>query len=159
MRLSGRLDYLEMPATGETLDRLKAFYSTAFAWSFTDYGPTYSAFAEGLDGGFQADVAEAPGLERKADPEIDRANDQKEEYGRQTAPDQGRRGRLARVASADDADHEDDHQHDHHRPQPPAAEEVLEAVQTSAKAEYSGEHVRLPSVCVRQLCRRSIYVR
>ncbi|WP_027058154.1 VOC family protein [Mesorhizobium loti] len=61
MRLSGRLDYLEMPATGGTLDRLKAFYSTAFAWSFTDYGPTYSAFAEGLDGGFQADAAEAPG--------------------------------------------------------------------------------------------------
>ncbi|RWO90538.1 VOC family protein [Mesorhizobium sp.] len=49
-----------MPATGGTLDRLKAFYSTAFAWSFTDYGPTYSAFAEGLDGGFQADAAEAP---------------------------------------------------------------------------------------------------
>ena len=60
MRRSGRLDYLEMPATGGTLDRLKAFYSTAFAWSFTDYGPTYSAFAEGLDGGFQADAAEAP---------------------------------------------------------------------------------------------------
>ena len=61
MRRSGRLDYLEMPATGGTLDRLKAFYSTAFAWSFTDYGPTYSAFAEGLDGGFQADAAEALG--------------------------------------------------------------------------------------------------
>jgi predicted enzyme related to lactoylglutathione lyase len=25
-----------------------------------DYGPTYSAFSEGLDGGFQADVADAP---------------------------------------------------------------------------------------------------
>ncbi|RWN09661.1 MAG: VOC family protein [Mesorhizobium sp.] len=60
MKLPGKLDYLEMPATGGTLDRLKAFYSTAFAWSFTDYGPTYSAFAEGLDGGFQADAAEAP---------------------------------------------------------------------------------------------------
>lgn len=57
MKLPGKLDYLEMPATGGTLDRLKAFYST---WSFTDYGPTYSAFAEGLDGGFQADAAEAP---------------------------------------------------------------------------------------------------
>lgn len=60
MKLSGKLDYLEMPATGGTLDRLKAFYSAAFAWSFTDYGPTYSAFAEGLDEGFQADAAEAP---------------------------------------------------------------------------------------------------
>ncbi|MET2827828.1 VOC family protein [Mesorhizobium shangrilense] len=60
MKLGGKLDYLEMPATGGTLDRLKAFYSTAFAWSFTDYGPTYSAFSEGLDGGFQADSDEAP---------------------------------------------------------------------------------------------------
>ncbi|TPM32652.1 VOC family protein [Mesorhizobium sp. B2-3-3] len=59
MKQNGKLDYLEMPATGGTLDRVKAFYSTAFAWSFTDYGPTYSAFAEGLDGGFQADAAEA----------------------------------------------------------------------------------------------------
>lgn len=60
MRLTGKLDYLEMAATGGTLDRLKAFYSAAFSWSFTDYGPTYSAFSEGLDGGFQADVADAP---------------------------------------------------------------------------------------------------
>lgn len=60
MRLTGKLDYLEMPATGGTLDRLKAFYSAAFSWSFTDYGPTYSAFLEGLDGGFQADAGEAP---------------------------------------------------------------------------------------------------
>lgn len=60
MKLDGKLDYLEMPATGGTLDRLKAFYSTAFSWSFTDYGPTYSAFSEGLDGGFQADSGEAP---------------------------------------------------------------------------------------------------
>ena len=60
MKLNGKLDYLERPATGGTLDRVKAFYSEAFAWSFTDYGPTYCAFAEGLDGGFQADAAEAP---------------------------------------------------------------------------------------------------
>ena len=60
MKLTGKLDYLELPAMGGTLDRLKAFYSSAFSWSFTDYGPTYSAFAEGLDGGFQADATEAP---------------------------------------------------------------------------------------------------
>ncbi|MCA0029742.1 VOC family protein [Mesorhizobium sp. B263B2A] len=60
MKQDGKLDYLEMPATGGTLDRLKGFYSSAFAWSFTDYGATYSAFAEGWDGGFQAEAEEAP---------------------------------------------------------------------------------------------------
>ncbi|MER9596965.1 VOC family protein [Mesorhizobium sp. M0244] len=60
MRMTGKLDYLEMPATGGTLDRVKAFYSAAFSWSFTDYGPTYSAVAEGLDGGFQADAEDGP---------------------------------------------------------------------------------------------------
>lgn len=60
MKQDGKLDYLEMPATAGTLDRLKAFYAQAFSWSFTDYGPTYCAFSEGLDGGFQADGAEAP---------------------------------------------------------------------------------------------------
>jgi len=59
MRQTGKLDYLEMPATGGTLDRVKAFYSAAFSWSFTDYGPTYSAFDEGLEGGFQTDGGEA----------------------------------------------------------------------------------------------------
>jgi len=61
MKLNGKLDYLELPAAGGTLDSVKSFYSAAFSWSFTDYGPTYSAFAEGLDGGFQADAGEAPG--------------------------------------------------------------------------------------------------
>ena len=59
MKRTGKLDYLEMPATGGTLDSVKAFYSAAFSWSFTDYGPTYSAFSEGLDGGFQTDGMEA----------------------------------------------------------------------------------------------------
>ena len=58
MRKTGKLDYLEMAATGGKLDSVKAFYSAAFGWSFTDYGPTYSAFSEGLDGGFQADTTE-----------------------------------------------------------------------------------------------------
>lgn len=60
MKADGKLDYLELPATGGTLDRVKAFYAQAFSWSFTDYGPTYCAFEEGLEGGFQADMAEAP---------------------------------------------------------------------------------------------------
>jgi predicted enzyme related to lactoylglutathione lyase len=58
MRETGKLDYLEMPATGGSLDRVKAFYSEAFGWTFTDYGPTYSAFDEGLEGGFSAEASE-----------------------------------------------------------------------------------------------------
>ncbi len=57
MKRTGKLDYLELPATGGTLDRVKSFYAAAFEWSFTDYGPTYAAFDEGLDGGFDADPA------------------------------------------------------------------------------------------------------
>lgn len=59
MKKTGKLDFLEMPATHGRLDSVKAFYSAAFAWSFTDYGPTYSGFDEGLEGGLQADAAEA----------------------------------------------------------------------------------------------------
>lgn len=55
MRQTGKLDYLELPAAGGTLDSVKAFYSAAFSWSFTDYGPTYCAFDEGLEGGFQSE--------------------------------------------------------------------------------------------------------
>lgn len=58
MRKNGKLDYLEMPATGGTLDSVKAFYSAAFGWTFTDFGPSYSAFEEGLDGGFHTDASE-----------------------------------------------------------------------------------------------------
>lgn len=55
MREDGKLDYLEMP--GGDLGATKTFYSDAFGWRFTDYGPTYAAFDEGLDGGFDADDA------------------------------------------------------------------------------------------------------
>lgn len=57
MREDGKLDYLEMQAGGGTIDSVKAFYSAAFGWSFTDYGPSYSAFEEGLDGGFHGSAA------------------------------------------------------------------------------------------------------
>lgn len=60
MRKTGKLDYLELAATGGSFDRTKAFYATAFGWSFTDYGPTYAAFDEGLEGGFQAERDDAP---------------------------------------------------------------------------------------------------
>ncbi|MGC1303477.1 MAG: VOC family protein [Caulobacteraceae bacterium] len=56
MRADGKIDYIEFPA-GE-LGRTQAFYREAFGWSFVDYGPTYAAFAEGVDGGFQADATE-----------------------------------------------------------------------------------------------------
>ncbi len=46
MRITGKLDYLEMPAANGSLDTAKSFYARAFGWSFVDYGPTYSAFAE-----------------------------------------------------------------------------------------------------------------
>lgn len=58
MRTTGKLDYLEMSARGGSLDRVKNFYSGVFGWRFTDYGPTYSAFDEGLEGGFQAEPGE-----------------------------------------------------------------------------------------------------
>ena len=56
MQEDGKIGYLELPA-GD-IGPLKAFYGNAFGWTFTDYGPTYAAFNEGLDGGFQADASE-----------------------------------------------------------------------------------------------------
>jgi len=57
MSRNGQLDYLEM--TGGDLPQTKAFYAEAFGWRFTDYGPTYAAFDQGLNGGFDADTAPA----------------------------------------------------------------------------------------------------
>jgi len=57
MRKDGKLDYIEMQAGDGTMDGVKSFYSAAFGWTFTDYGPRYSAFSEGLDGGFDASAA------------------------------------------------------------------------------------------------------
>jgi uncharacterized protein len=53
MREDGKIDYVEQP--GGPLEAVKAFYQQAFGWRFTDYGPSYAAFSEGLDGGFDAD--------------------------------------------------------------------------------------------------------
>lgn len=55
MRQDGKIDYLELPATD--IGGVKAFYAEVFGWTFTDYGPEYAAFDEGLDGGFDADAA------------------------------------------------------------------------------------------------------
>ena len=41
-----RIDYVELPsATAHELTR--GFYSKAFGWTFTDYGPDYSAMTTG----------------------------------------------------------------------------------------------------------------
>ncbi len=48
---NNHINYVEFKAPD--LEKIKAFYSKAFGWKFTDYGPTYTAFSEsGLDGGF-----------------------------------------------------------------------------------------------------------
>lgn len=48
-----KINYVEFPA--KDLAATKAFFSAAFNWQFTDYGPEYSAFSvndAGLEGGF-----------------------------------------------------------------------------------------------------------
>lgn len=54
-----RIDYVELPsATAHELTR--AFYSKAFGWAFNDYGPTYSATANGTtDVGLQGGPEDA----------------------------------------------------------------------------------------------------
>ncbi|MBL4807773.1 MAG: VOC family protein [Rhodobacteraceae bacterium] len=51
MNTHGKLNYVEFHS--KDLEATKAFFIVAFGWSFTDYGPEYTAFSdEGLDGGF-----------------------------------------------------------------------------------------------------------
>jgi predicted enzyme related to lactoylglutathione lyase len=46
------IDYIEFKAPD--LESVKAFYTKAFGWTFTDYGPTYTAFSDsGVQGGFE----------------------------------------------------------------------------------------------------------
>ncbi len=46
-----KLNYVELHSRNLALT--KAFFTEAFGWAFTDYGPEYTAFSnEGLDGGF-----------------------------------------------------------------------------------------------------------
>ena len=51
-----KINYIELPA--KDLKATKAFFTRAFSWTFTDYGPEYIAFSdEGVDGGFyQSDL-------------------------------------------------------------------------------------------------------
>jgi len=55
-----RIDYIEFPVLD--IEAAKRFYSTVFNWSFTDYGPDYSSFADGrLNGGFAKASTVQPG--------------------------------------------------------------------------------------------------
>jgi predicted enzyme related to lactoylglutathione lyase len=46
------INYIEFKA--HNLEAIKTFYTSVFGWTFTDYGPTYTAFADsGIDGGFE----------------------------------------------------------------------------------------------------------
>jgi uncharacterized protein len=54
--IMARIDYVELP--GPQLAATKAFYEATFGWSFTDFGPTYSATETGdVDVGLDGDVA------------------------------------------------------------------------------------------------------
>ena len=45
------INYVEFKANN--LEEVKKFYQNSFGWTFTDYGPDYTAFSEsGLEGGF-----------------------------------------------------------------------------------------------------------
>lgn len=49
---NNHIDYIEFKAVD--LNAVKAFYSGAFGWEFTDYGPTYTSFSgSGVAGGFE----------------------------------------------------------------------------------------------------------
>lgn len=46
-----KINYVEFPA--RNIEATKSFFTKVFGWSFTDYGPDYTAFSnEGLGGGF-----------------------------------------------------------------------------------------------------------
>ena len=57
MNLHEKINYVEFPA--KDLAGTKTFFQSVFGWSFTDYGPEYTAFEnQGLDGGFfKSDLA------------------------------------------------------------------------------------------------------
>ena len=49
-----RIDYVEFGAAD--IEKTKRFYTAAFGWQFTDYGPDYTSFHDGrLSGGFTTD--------------------------------------------------------------------------------------------------------
>lgn len=54
------IDYIEFAV--RDIARAKAFYSAAFGWTFTDFGPEYCEFSDGrMKGGFDAMTPPNPG--------------------------------------------------------------------------------------------------
>jgi len=52
MEVNNHINYIEFKA--HDLEKTKAFYTTAFEWTFTDYGLTYTTFSHsGIAGGFE----------------------------------------------------------------------------------------------------------
>lgn len=46
------INYIEFKA--KDIDAIKSFYSNAFEWTFTDFGPSYTSFSNsGIAGGFE----------------------------------------------------------------------------------------------------------
>jgi predicted enzyme related to lactoylglutathione lyase len=53
-----RINFIELPA--KNIGQAKTFYTQAFGWALTDFGPTYSCtLSNDVDLGLQADAAEA----------------------------------------------------------------------------------------------------
>ena len=51
MKEHEKVNYVEFPS--KDMAATKAFFTEVFGWSFTDYGPDYTAFSDqGIDGGF-----------------------------------------------------------------------------------------------------------
>ncbi|MEE4243203.1 MAG: VOC family protein [Desulfopila sp.] len=51
MKETGKVNYIEMPS--RNIELTKTFFTSAFGWSFVDYGPEYAAIENaGIDGGF-----------------------------------------------------------------------------------------------------------
>ncbi len=54
---NNHINYIEFKTNN--IERCEEFYSKTFHWSFTDYGPTYTSFAEsGVHGGFEKSDSE-----------------------------------------------------------------------------------------------------
>lgn len=60
-----KINYVEFPA--REIVATKAFFNAVFNWSFTDYGPEYTAFeGQGIDGGFYYSNAKLSSSENSA---------------------------------------------------------------------------------------------
>jgi hypothetical protein len=54
-----KINYVEFPVAD--MAATKKFYTDAFGWTYTDYGPTYASFNNaGIDGGFDAESGKKP---------------------------------------------------------------------------------------------------